>query len=151
PEALPGLYRAVTAGADLALGSRYVSGGGAASWPLSRRLLSRGANLFARLLLRPGARDVTTGFRIYSRRAAQLLLDGSCFCNGFGFQVEGVWTLARAGLQIKEVPITFHQRAHGTSKMSATNLMEAARRCLRLSLTGPSRANLPERSFVEES
>src|SRR4029079_4912124 len=99
--------------ADLALGSRYTRGGGAEGWPLQRRVLSRGASLFARRLLRLPTKDVTGGFRVYDRQAIELILDQGTECDGYGFQVEGVYAGSRAGMQIVEVPITFPHRAIG--------------------------------------
>jgi dolichol-phosphate mannosyltransferase len=127
----------VTNGAQLALGSRYVRGGGSEGWPLQRRLLSRGANLFARTLLRLRTRDVTGGFRVYDRRAITLLLDQGTECDGYGFQVEGVCAVSRAGMRIHEVPIIFRDRAFGRSKMTRSVVWEATRRCVSLAFERP--------------
>jgi dolichol-phosphate mannosyltransferase len=132
PGDLPRLLAAAHGGADLSLGSRYVPGGGAEGWPLRRRLLSRAANLFARALLRLPVRDATGGFRIYSRRAVHLLLEGTTECQGYGFQVEGVHTVISAGLSATEVPIIFRDRTWGDSKMSTSTAIEAAQRCFAL-------------------
>jgi dolichol-phosphate mannosyltransferase len=147
PADLDRLYRAAVAGSDLVLGSRYVDGGGVVGWPLGRKMLSWGANLFARSLLDLDVRDVTAGFRIYSRRAIELLLQGSTECNGYGFQIESVFVLAREGFGIEEVPIVFRDRARGASKMTKGIAFEAARRCFLLARTstktpaGGSRTN----------
>jgi dolichol-phosphate mannosyltransferase len=132
PAYLPALDAAVSSGAQLALGSRYVRGGGSEGWPLQRRLLSRGANLFARTLLRLRTHDVTGGFRIYDRRAIALILDQGTECDGYGFQVEGVCAVSRAGMRVAEVPIDFRDRVFGRSKMTRTIVWEATRRCLSL-------------------
>jgi dolichol-phosphate mannosyltransferase len=137
PSYLPALDAAVTKGAQLALGSRYVRGGGSEGWPLQRRLLSRGANLFARTLLRLRTRDVTGGFRVYDRRAITLLLDQGTECDGYGFQVEGVCAVSRAGMRIQEVPIIFRDRAFGRSKMTRSIVWEATRRCISLAFERP--------------
>jgi dolichol-phosphate mannosyltransferase len=142
PAYVPALDAAVTAGARLALGSRYVAGGGSEGWPLQRRLLSRGANLFARTLLRLRTRDVTGGFRVYDRDAIELLLAQGTECDGYGFQVEGVCAVARAGMRITEVPITFFDRAFGRSKMTRAIVWEATRRCIALAFERP-RAGAP--------
>ena len=142
PSYLPALDAAVTNGAQLALGSRYVRGGGSEGWPLQRRLLSRGANLFARTLLRLRTRDVTGGFRVYDRRAITLLLDQGTECDGYGFQVEGVCAVSRAGLRVTEVPIIFRDRAFGRSKMTRGIVWEATRRCISLAFERP-RATAP--------
>ena len=138
PAHLPAMFAAVVEGADLALGSRYVRGGGTEGWPLRRRLLSRGANLFARILLRPGVRDVTAGYRLYRAGAVRRLLEGTTECQGYGFQVEAVHVIARSDLQIREIPIVFRDRRYGESKMSSRTALEAAKRCLSLALGHPS-------------
>jgi dolichol-phosphate mannosyltransferase len=143
PSYLPALDAAVRDGADLALGSRYTSGGGSEGWPLQRRILSRGANLFARTLLRLRTHDVTGGFRIYDARAIDLLLEQGTECDGYGFQVEGVVAVTRAGMQITEVPITFRDRTFGSSKMSMSTVWEATRRCVSLAFTSHPAAASP--------
>jgi dolichol-phosphate mannosyltransferase len=148
PSYLTALDAAARAGADLALGSRYTSGGGSEGWPLQRRVLSRGANLFARTLLRLPTKDVTGGFRVYDRQAIELILDQGTECDGYGFQVEGVFAVSRAGMQIVEVPITFRDRAYGRSKMSRSIVWEATRRCVALAFERPrasvASARIPE-------
>jgi dolichol-phosphate mannosyltransferase len=137
PTYLPALHAAVDGGADLALGSRYVRGGGSEGWPLQRRILSRGANLFARTLLRLRTRDVTGGFRVYDRDAIEVILEQGTECDGYGFQVEGVCAVTRAGMRVVEVPITFRDRAFGRSKMNGTIVWEATRRCVTLAFEHP--------------
>jgi dolichol-phosphate mannosyltransferase len=149
PTYLPALDAAVTAGAQLALGSRYVRGGGSEGWPLQRRLLSRGANLFARTLLRVSTRDVTGGFRVYDRRAIALLLDQGTECDGYGFQVEGVCAVSRAGMRVTEVPIVFRDRAFGRSKMTRSIVWEATRRCISLAFERSSVAAPPVPAYSE--
>ena len=148
PSYLPALDAAVRDGADLALGSRYTAGGGSEGWPLQRRLLSRGANLFARTLLRLPTKDVTGGFRVYDRSAIEVLLEQGTECDGYGFQVEGVYAVTRAGMRIQEVPITFRDRAYGRSKMSRSIVWEATRRCVALAFERPrasvASARIPE-------
>jgi dolichol-phosphate mannosyltransferase len=148
PSYLPALDAAVRGGADLALGSRYTAGGGSEGWPLQRRLLSRGANLFARTLLRLSTKDVTGGFRVYDRDAIELLLEQGTECDGYGFQVEGVYAVSRGGMRIVEVPITFRDRAYGRSKMSRSIVWEATRRCVALAFERPrlavASARIPE-------
>ena len=151
PAYLPALDAAVRDGADLALGSRYATGGGSEGWPVHRRVLSRGANLFARTLLRLRTRDVTGGFRVYDFRAIDLLLEQGTECDGYGFQVEGVVAVTRAGLRIEEVPITFRDRAYGSSKMSGTIVWEAMRRCVSLAFTKAPSAARPVPAIRKEA
>jgi dolichol-phosphate mannosyltransferase len=135
PASIPALADALDRGAALAIGSRYVAGGTVEGWPLPRRILSRGANVVARTLLRLPARDVTAGFRLYSAPAVRHVLRAGTTCDGYGFQIEAVTTLARGGFDVVEVPISFRDREFGTSKMSLKITMEAAKRCL--VLAGP--------------
>lgn len=135
PAVVPTLESAVADGADLALGSRYVAGGGSEGWSFARLLLSKGANLFARTLLRLPTRDVTGGFRVYSGRAIDMVLEHGTECDGYGFQVESVYILTRNDMRIVEIPITFRDRQFGSSKMSNTVIWEAARRCVQLAFT----------------
>ena len=141
PAYIPALVDAVTDGANLALGSRYTAGGGSEGWPVQRRMLSKGANRFARTLLRLRTRDVTGGFRLYDGAAIDLLLEQGTECDGYGFQVEGVVAITRAGMRITEVPIIFRDRAYGSSKMTKKIVWEATRRCVSLAFAKP--AQLP--------
>ena len=126
PNDLPRLVEAITSGsADLAIGSRYVPGGATPDWPIHRRILSRGGNLYARLMLGLAVRDVTAGFRAYSADGLAGLRAETCQASGYGFQVEMAWRADRAGLRIIEVPIVFRDRVYGESKMRGKIVMEA--------------------------
>jgi dolichol-phosphate mannosyltransferase len=117
PADLPRLIAAVEGGADLAIGSRYVPGGGVADWPLHRRLLSRLGNVYASAVLGVPVRDMTAGFRAFRTDALRRLHPETCEASGYGFQVEMAWRAARAGMAVQEIPITFRDRVRGTSKM----------------------------------
>jgi dolichol-phosphate mannosyltransferase len=143
PSVIPSLLAELDVGADLALGSRYVPGGGSEGWPLSRRMLSRGANRFARTVLQLSTHDVTSGFRMFSRRAVRLMLETGTRCDGYGFQIEGVYLVERAGGRVGEVPICFRDRRYGSSKMTRAIAFEAATRCLRLAAEPIDVAPLP--------
>ena len=124
PEQLPRLLTAL-AGADLVLGSRWVAGGTVVNWPLSRKILSRGGNLWTRLMLGVPLKDATGGYRAF--RAATLRgldLDGVVSA-GYCFQVDLAWRALKAGFRVVEVPITFIEREHGVSKMSQRIVLEA--------------------------
>ncbi len=125
PADLPRLVGAVESGADLAIGSRYVPGGGVENWPWHRRWLSRGGNIYARTLLRTKINDMTAGFRAFRGDALRRLDYSGCEASGYGFQVEMAWNASRAGLDVQEVPITFKDRTRGTSKMGARIAVEA--------------------------
>ncbi|MGA9594667.1 MAG: polyprenol monophosphomannose synthase [Acidimicrobiia bacterium] len=125
PADLPRLIDAVGNGADLAIGSRYVAGGGVENWPWHRRWLSRGGNLYARAMLRSGVNDMTAGFRAFRADALRKLDFARCEASGYGFQVELAWRAAQRGFDIREVPIVFRDRARGTSKMGSRIAVEA--------------------------
>jgi dolichol-phosphate mannosyltransferase len=125
PEDLPRLIEAIDHGADLAIGSRYVPGGSTPDWPLHRRLISRGGNVYARFMLGLDVRDATAGFRAYSSTALEGLPYSAAEASGYGFQVEMAWRAAQSGLKIVEVPIAFRDRTLGTSKMGPDIVREA--------------------------
>jgi glycosyltransferase involved in cell wall biosynthesis len=125
PEDLPGLLDAIAAGADLAIGSRWVPGGQVINWPRRRKALSRSGNIYAGLMLGLGIKDATAGFRAY--RAAllrSLQLDG-VQAHGYAFQVNMALAAHQAGAKIVEVPITFPERVTGQSKMTGAIVFEA--------------------------
>ena len=125
PSDLPRLTAAIEAGADLAIGSRYVPGGGVENWPWHRRWLSRGGNIYAATLLRTKIGDMTAGYRAFRAEALRKLDYGSCEASGYGFQVEMAWNAVRSGLNVQEVPIIFRDRTRGASKMGAGIALEA--------------------------
>ncbi len=125
PAALPSLLRVVREGADLAIGSRYVPGGSIPRWPLHRRSLSRCGNRYAATVLGLGVRDSTSGFRAYRAEAVAGIDLDAVRADGYGFQIEMAYRLARAGGLVVEVPIQFADRERGTSKMSGRIIVEA--------------------------
>ncbi len=127
PADLPRLIKALDDGADLAIGSRYVAGGSTPDWPVLRQGISRGGNLYARMMLGIPVRDATAGFRAFKAEALGRLPYRSAEASGYGFQVEMAWRAHEEGLTIVEVPISFRDRAHGTSKMGSDIVLEAMR------------------------
>ena len=125
PARLPALLRAVEAGADLAVGSRYVPGGTIPNWPFHRRWLSRSGNLYAALVLGLSVRDATSGFRAYRADVLRKIDLQSVSADGYGFQIEMAYRVASCGGRIVEVPIEFVDRQRGTSKMSFRIIAEA--------------------------
>ena len=125
PEELPKLLDAVANGADLAIGSRWVPGGKVVNWPLSRELLSRGANTYVRFMLGLPVRDSTAGFRAYRAATLEKIGLDDVQSQGYCFQVDLTLRTVRSGLQVTEVPITFVDRTIGSSKMSRDIVMEA--------------------------
>lgn len=124
PAQIPRLLAALK-DADLVIGSRYVPGGRVANWGLTRRLLSRYANVYVRLWLRLGVKDATSGFRAFRTETVQALDFSTVRSEGYGFQIEMTRRLVRSGRRVTEVPITFVERAGGASKMSPRIVFEA--------------------------
>jgi len=127
PRDLPRLVGAIEAGADLSIGSRYVPGGSTPDWPLFRQLISRGGNLYARIMLGIPVRDATAGFRAFTAEALQRLSYREVEASGYGFQVEMAWRAHLEGLHIVEIPIAFRDRTRGKSKMGPPIVVEAMR------------------------
>jgi dolichol-phosphate mannosyltransferase len=126
PAALPGLVAPILADeADLVIGSRYTTGGGVVDWGLGRRLISRGGSLFARLVLGLTPNDLTGGFKAWGAGTLAALPFDGVHAGGYVFQIEMTYRAARAGARIREVPITFHDRRVGQSKMSRRIVVEA--------------------------
>jgi len=120
--------RALLAGArshHVTIGSRYVPGGSIPDWGIGRQLLSRGGNLYARLLLGLPVADATSGFRVYRAEALRELVDPPPTADGYAFQVELAYRAWRLGMSVGEVPITFRDRTHGRSKLSRRIVVEA--------------------------
>ncbi len=121
---LPGMI-AATENADLVIGSRYVTGGGVANWSKNREWLSRFANQYVRRVTGIPIVDCTAGYRCWRREALQRLPLGSLVSNGYAFQVEMTWEAHRRGMRLAEVPIVFHERRHGRSKLSWSVVFES--------------------------
>jgi dolichol-phosphate mannosyltransferase len=126
PADLPRLLRAVREGAGLALGSRYVPGGGIADWGRVRRAVSRAGSWYARRVLRVGVRDLTGGFKCYRAEVLRAIHLASVRSHGYAFQVELTYRTLCAGFRVVEVPILFRDRRRGESKMSWRIALEAA-------------------------
>ena len=127
PEDLPRLLAAIEDGGDLVVGSRYVEGGEIPNWKLSRRMLSKGGNQYASVMLGLGVRDATGGYRAYRASLLRRIDFAGLGADGYGFQIEGTLRSVRAGARVVEVPIRFEDRAAGESKMSKAIVFEALR------------------------
>jgi dolichol-phosphate mannosyltransferase len=125
PADLPRLLEAVE-DADVALGSRYVEGGGVADWGSTRRAISRWGSAYARAALGIGVNDLTGGFKVFRRRVLEAIDLESLAAQGYAFQVETTFRALRAGFKVVEVPIVFRDRRVGESKMTGTIVLEAA-------------------------
>jgi dolichol-phosphate mannosyltransferase len=139
PADVPRLIEACKQGADLALGSRYVDGGGTENWGLGRRIVSWGGSFYARLLLGVHVHDLTGGFKCYRRRVLETIDLDAIHSKGYAFQIEGTYRTLRKGFRVVEVPITFADRTEGTSKMSRAIFLEAVTKVPALRLAAINR------------
>jgi dolichol-phosphate mannosyltransferase len=126
PQYLPQFVETMArTGADVVLGSRYVAGGGVTKWPWYRQLISRGGSLYAGLMLGIPVKDITGGFKCFSRKVLEALDLESIQSSGYGFQIEMTYRAVKAGYRVVEMPIVFEERREGTSKMSPAIFAEA--------------------------
>jgi dolichol-phosphate mannosyltransferase len=135
PADLPRLLEAA-AEADLVLGSRYAEGGGVTEWGPGRRGISRWGSAYARVALGIGVRDLTGGFKVFRRGVLEAIDLPSLVSLGYAFQVETTFRAIRAGFTVVEVPIVFHDRRVGQSKMTGAIVLEAAWRVPAMRLRG---------------
>lgn len=125
PDDLVRLYKAALEGADLVVGSRYVTGVNVVNWPMKRVLLSYYASVFVRMVTRMPVRDATAGFVCYSSKLLNTIDMDRVKMKGYGFQIEMKYTSWRLGMKVVEVPIIFTERTFGASKMSKGIFREA--------------------------
>ncbi len=125
PSQLADLIKPIEEGADVSIGSRYVPGGKIPNWKLSRKLLSRGGNLYASVVLSLHVADSTAGFRAYNKTILEKVDLSTITADGYGFQIEMTYRAKQKGAKIVEVPISFVDRVEGTSKMSSSVVTEA--------------------------
>jgi dolichol-phosphate mannosyltransferase len=145
PRHLPQIFAAAESiDADIVVGSRYVPGGGIVGWGLERRLLSRGANRFARTMLGLRARDCTGGYRCYSRRVLDTFNFEAVASHGYSALIELLWRCQTSGFRIVEVPITFRDRERGASKISRSEIARGITTVL--SLAFAEATPLPQRT-----
>jgi dolichol-phosphate mannosyltransferase len=127
PEDLPRLLAGLEGpdGADLVLGSRWVPGGAVVNWPASRKMISRGGTLYAKIVLGIPIRDATGGFRAFRADTLRGLDIQGVASQGYCFQIDLAWRAVQRGFRVVEVPITFVEREHGVSKMNRGIVTEA--------------------------
>jgi dolichol-phosphate mannosyltransferase len=124
PSYLPVFLAELERGADVVVGSRNVPGGAIRGWGPLRYLLSKGGSLYSRLVLGVAVRDLTTGFKAYTRRALESIGIDGISSNGYAFQIETTYRALRQGLRVVELPIVFVDRRAGKSKMSRHEVAE---------------------------
>jgi dolichol-phosphate mannosyltransferase len=136
PDDLLKLYNACSAeGADVAIGSRYVSGVNVVNWPMGRVLMSYFASKYVRFVLGVKIHDTTAGFKCYRRQVLETIELDKIRFKGYAFQIEMKYTAHKCGFKIQEVPIIFINRVLGTSKMSGGIFSEALLGVIRLKLS----------------
>jgi dolichol-phosphate mannosyltransferase len=136
PEQLHRLLDAVDAGADLAIGSRYIDGGMVRNWSWRRIALSKVANTYSRILLGIGVHDITAGYRAYRHEVLRRIDPDTIDSKGYCFQIDLTWRTVSNGFVVVEVPITFTERELGVSKMSGSNIREALVKVTRWGIGG---------------
>jgi dolichol-phosphate mannosyltransferase len=122
---LPDFVNALDQGADVVIGSRNIPGGGVEGWGLGRHVISKGGSLYSRSILGLGVRDLTSGYKAFTKRALEAINLDSVNSNGYSFQIEMTYRAVLKGMNIKEVPIVFVDRRAGNSKMSRKIFLEA--------------------------
>ncbi len=122
---LPDFVRALDAGADVVIGSRNIPGGGVLGWGIGRHAISKGGSLYSRSVLGLGIKDLTSGYKAFTRRALEAIKLESVKSNGYSFQIELTYRAVRKGMKVTEVPIVFVDRQAGKSKMSRAIFAEA--------------------------
>jgi dolichol-phosphate mannosyltransferase len=125
PRYVPEFLRAIEAGADLVIGSRNIPGGAVEGWGLGRHLLSKGGSLYSRTILGLHVRDLTSGYKAFTRRVLEAIDLDSVRSEGYSFQIELTYRAIRKGFRVTEVPIVFVDRRAGQSKMSRRIFAEA--------------------------
>jgi dolichol-phosphate mannosyltransferase len=135
PRFLPGLLDAAESGADLVLGSRYVTGGGTVNWGIGRQVISKGGSLYARTILGVGVHDLTGGFKCFHRRVLEGIELDQVQSTGYAFQIELTYRTLKKGFTVQEIPIVFEDRRVGQSKMSRKIFLEALTMVWKLRLT----------------
>lgn len=122
---LPQFVAALDGGADVVIGSRNIPGGGVEGWGLGRHVISKGGSLYSRTILGLGVKDLTSGYKAFTRRALEAIDVETVHSNGYSFQIEMTYRALRKGMRVEEVPIVFVDRTAGRSKMSRRIFVEA--------------------------
>ncbi|MEO7113987.1 MAG: polyprenol monophosphomannose synthase [Polyangiaceae bacterium] len=122
---LPKFFEALENGADVVIGSRNIPGGGVEGWGLGRHVISKGGSLYSRTILGLAVKDLTSGYKAFTRRALEAIDLATVQSNGYSFQIEMTFRALLRGMKVKEVPIIFVDRTAGQSKMSRKIFLEA--------------------------
>ncbi len=122
---LPSFFRAMDDGADVVIGSRNIPGGGVEGWGIGRHFISKGGSIYSRTILGLGVKDLTSGYKAFTRRALEAIDLEGVRSNGYSFQIEMTFRAVLRGMKVTEVPIVFVDRRAGQSKMSRKIFVEA--------------------------
>ena len=136
PEVLEDLCKVSQSDKDVVIASRYIEGGGTTSWSLHRRIVSKGANLLTRFLLRLPVKDSTSGYRILSRRAVESLAGYKVSSKGYSFQVESLYVYKKSGMTFAEVPFRFENRRAGKTKLNNKEIWIFLKTAIRTGILG---------------
>lgn len=134
PDDLPRLRETCLNGADLAIGSRYITGVNVVNWPMGRVLMSYAASVYVRVITGMDIRDFTAGFKCYRRKVLETIRFDKIRFVGYAFQIEMKFTAVKHGFKVVEIPIIFTDRTHGTSKMSRGIIKEAVLGIIRMKM-----------------
>jgi glycosyltransferase involved in cell wall biosynthesis len=151
PADIPAMIELSRTQADLVIGSRYVRGGGTHGCTLPRKMLSWGANAFAKTVLGLQAMDCTAGFRCYRRQVLESIDLATILSNGYSFLIEMLYRCQRRGWRVGEVPILFENRRRGASKISRQEILRAMQTVLRLGRERISSREQPDAQAAPES
>lgn len=132
PSYISSLAERLREGCDLVVASRYIGGGGIEGWSFIRRLISKGANIYARVILGIGVKDLTSGFRGFKVSSLRNIIDELVDVDGFAIQVETIYRMYKKGYSICEIPFIFKSRIHGSSKLGIPVILEFFIRILKL-------------------
>ncbi|MBL8911425.1 MAG: polyprenol monophosphomannose synthase [Archangium sp.] len=135
PRYLPKLIDTARDEADVAVGSRYIEGGGTVNWGIGRQIMSRGGSVYVRTVLGIDLHDCTAGFKCFNRRVLEGIGLEKVQSSGYGFQIELKYRAIKKGFTIKEIPIVFEDRRVGQSKMSRKIFLEAIQMVWKLRFT----------------
>ncbi|MFQ5941865.1 MAG: polyprenol monophosphomannose synthase [Nitrososphaerales archaeon] len=141
PQLLPQMIQVLQGGADAVVASRYSGQGGIDSWPLHRRIISKGANFYARTLLGVRIKDVTSGYRAFKINVIEQLLANRLSSKGYEYQVESIYIISNMNKNIEEVPFTFKNRREGKSKLTLKDIVRFAGIVLALRFRSPVNAD----------
>jgi dolichol-phosphate mannosyltransferase len=137
PELIENMIYEIQKGADAVIASRYSGQGGIDGWPLHRRIISKGANLLAKLFLGIGITDVTSGYRAFRLGVVEDMLSSKLSGKGYEYQVESIYILSKMNKRIEEVPFVFRNRTEGKSKLTLRDILSFIRLVINLKLHPP--------------